>query len=958
MKNILKGALVALLMLIIVSCSFSEKEADVYATVDTPTVIYGTVGTPNNTGIVPTITITLHNGTLSGDLSSGAIVTTWVQNLDMFNQASLLVLGTHTKGTDTIRLYFNYPSATSGLMFTKATTERMKIQIPADFIQSSVSNKDRLSPVVVNTDNLRYYSVLPNSSDPIGRMISSTPSPLGSVATTQVGTSGLNIANIGKVGDTVNWEGQIELENTTFKASDELKAGKSIKGWFSPEVKGIDYIVKEDVADDSPVVKFTMTGTVAETKPQTFYTIKVPGGFTKGGKDVPVNNLANAFVYIQAGPSKLKVIEPQDIKGTVSKSEDTVNTSFVINAFGGTTTFNALSEGSDVSSWFHPLVPGLKYTASAVTAGTTSVTVSIKGAPERSTVHDVEITVPVSFLNNASEDITVDGAIKYNIEKSTDFDYSWKLYDLASFGASDLSSESPNKALTKAYNGTDELTFGTGNMLASGETAEVSFLQGLSRRGYKLAGFNRIGDNGIVRTRTEAGSIDFEVGEGKDVTIGTNGEITFNLKETDKGDIVSLYAIWDVDLDVWSLKRNTDGTYNTTLDISLNADGKNEYLPAVFDVKKAYPDDETTQALYNDYPYYRESLVLSKGLKSPGTPTADSTGYSDLEDVIFSNDFAIGEQMVTGYMIDVLREWNKGTGTDASPEKGYELPTEAVVSAPSGTVTKDNNTVAYGTSYATRSYLPNNEKSDPITHVTVAQGIVISNALTAYYNEKKTSVSGFTPLTFAYIKDGGTDEIKTIADANTLVAKSTAANYIMFTEGSTGFRLPTQNEWTLASRIVPESGYDKSLTGAHTTETGAAVRNYMYPQIHRSNMWSGSDVIASGDNNNSLSDTWVWNYYSVSTNAYRTTHGFRKASKDGSINNWTVLDKKPNNIGVYGMSGNLWEWCDTTIGTGGSRRLRGGSFTVSASYTRVGYLGYYSPSTRVGFGGLRLARSV
>lgn len=85
-----------------------------------------------------------------------------------------------------------------------------------------------------------------------------------------------------------------------------------------------------------------------------------------------------------------------------------------------------------------------------------------------------------------------------------------------------------------------------------------------------------------------------------------------------------------------------------------------------------------------------------------------------------------------------------------------------------------------------------------------------------------------------------------------------------------------------------------------------------------------------------------------------------------------VASKKPNELGIYDMIGNVWEWCsdrysssyytssavtDPTGPTSGSNRvLRGGSCNYDASYCRTAYRNYFTPTYRNGIG-LRLALS-
>ena len=156
------------------------------------------------------------------------------------------------------------------------------------------------------------------------------------------------------------------------------------------------------------------------------------------------------------------------------------------------------------------------------------------------------------------------------------------------------------------------------------------------------------------------------------------------------------------------------------------------------------------------------------------------------------------------------------------------------------------------------------------------------------------------------------------------VTWSACRNFITKLNSLTGrtFRLPTEAEWEFAAR------------------GGRWSRGYKY---------AGSDSI--GD------VAWCWNTIPSQTMG---TPGYGSQP---------VASLTPNEIGLYDMSGNVWEWCQDWHGNytsddqvdptgplaGLFRIMRGGSWSRSDVACRVSYRNYNYPSTSDDGIGFRLA---
>ena len=150
---------------------------------------------------------------------------------------------------------------------------------------------------------------------------------------------------------------------------------------------------------------------------------------------------------------------------------------------------------------------------------------------------------------------------------------------------------------------------------------------------------------------------------------------------------------------------------------------------------------------------------------------------------------------------------------------------------------------------------------------------------------------------------------------------------VTLNEGANGYRLPTEAEWEYAAR------------GGNP---GAKAWNYTFSGVDKA---EGTNY---SDNKNAGLDKVGWYCYNNITGETGDEDVTTDVSGKGTHQ---VGKKAANSLGIYDMSGNVWEWCYDRYDTikpgtetdphgttsGSNRVLRGGSWFSSANGTSVSY---------------------
>lgn len=194
-------------------------------------------------------------------------------------------------------------------------------------------------------------------------------------------------------------------------------------------------------------------------------------------------------------------------------------------------------------------------------------------------------------------------------------------------------------------------------------------------------------------------------------------------------------------------------------------------------------------------------------------------------------------------------------------------------------------------------------ENNPVTNVTWYGAVLFCNWLTEMRDGNSNNIV-YTTIDNSWVDDETTEDVT-----------------------KTGYRLPSSDEWEYAARY----------RGNDTTNT---VSGYTSPYYTKGNSASG----ATAYNGDTASTQAVAVYDYTDPNPYSDEQEVKSLGLSSA-----------NSLGLYDMSGNVWEWCFNE--TANYRVKRGGSWNWNEDYLRVSLESNEYPYSDFEYLGFRLCRT-